>query len=143
MKIRRYMPFLLMLALMLFVCVNADAQCAMCKATSEKSVYAKSLNEGIMYLLLAPVVILGTVLIIDALCGHKIQMQNLSEADDTVFMKEILHSKAKVLDAGAGGTTFRFLTAYLATQEGREVVLTGSERMQQRPIKILVDALRS
>ncbi|HNM32120.1 MAG TPA: 3-phosphoshikimate 1-carboxyvinyltransferase [Chitinophagales bacterium] len=80
-------------------------------------------------------------LIIDALCGHQIQMDNLSNADDTVFLYNILRSDAAVLDAGAGGTTFRFLTAFLATQEGREVVLTGTERMQQRPIKILVDAL--
>lgn len=82
------------------------------------------------------------VLIIDALCNNQIQMQNLSNADDTIFLQNILQSKEAVLDAGAGGTTFRFLTAYLATQEGREVVLTGSERMQQRPIKILVEALQ-
>lgn len=83
------------------------------------------------------------VLIIDALCNHQIKIENLSNADDTVFLQRILHSKDSILDAGAGGTTFRFLTAFLATQEGREVVLTGSERMQQRPIKILVDALRA
>jgi 3-phosphoshikimate 1-carboxyvinyltransferase len=81
------------------------------------------------------------VLIIDALCGYQIQMENLSNADDTIFLQKILQSDSTVLDAGAGGTTFRFLTAFLATQEGREVVLTGTERMQQRPIKILVDAL--
>lgn len=81
------------------------------------------------------------VLIIDALCKNQIVMENLSNADDTVFLKNILQSKDSILDAGAGGTTFRFLTAFLATQEGREVVLTGSERMQLRPIKILVDAL--
>jgi 3-phosphoshikimate 1-carboxyvinyltransferase len=57
------------------------------------------------------------------------------------FLQNILKSKDSILDAGAGGTTFRFLTAYLAIQEGREVILTGSERMQQRPIKILVEAL--
>lgn len=81
------------------------------------------------------------VLIIDALCNHQLQLENISNADDTVFLQQILQSNDAVLDAGAGGTTFRFLTAYLSTQEGREVVLTGSERMQQRPIKILVDAL--
>ncbi|MEZ5026300.1 MAG: 3-phosphoshikimate 1-carboxyvinyltransferase [Chitinophagales bacterium] len=83
------------------------------------------------------------VLIINALCGFQIPIENLSNADDTIFLQRILNSKESVLDAGAGGTTFRFLTAFLATQEGREVVLTGSERMQQRPIKILVDALNS
>ncbi|HQD13418.1 MAG TPA: hypothetical protein PLW43_10770, partial [Chitinophagales bacterium] len=82
------------------------------------------------------------VLIIDALCGHQIALENLSNADDTVFLQRLLASEDTVLDAGAGGTTYRFLTAFLATQEGREVVLTGSERMQQRPIRILVDALR-
>lgn len=82
------------------------------------------------------------VLIIDAICQHQIQIENLSNADDTVFLQRILQSKESMLDAGAGGTTFRFLTAFLATQEGRECVLTGSERMQQRPIRILVDALR-
>lgn len=82
------------------------------------------------------------LLIIDAICGHKIEMENLSDADDTVTMQRLLLSDENLLDAGAGGTTFRFLTAFLATQEGREVILTGSERMQHRPIKILVDALR-
>src|SRR4051812_23944932 len=81
------------------------------------------------------------VLVINALSGFKIEMENLSNADDTIFMQRLLSSDEKVLDAGAGGTTFRFLTAFLATNEGREVILTGSERMQQRPIKILVDAL--
>ncbi len=81
------------------------------------------------------------VLIIKALCNQPIPIQNLSNADDTVFMQQLLQSDSSTLDAGAGGTTFRFLTAFLATQEGREVILTGSERMQQRPIKILVDAL--
>ncbi|HQV79139.1 MAG TPA: 3-phosphoshikimate 1-carboxyvinyltransferase [Chitinophagales bacterium] len=82
------------------------------------------------------------VLIIDALSNNQIRIDNLSNADDTIFLQQILQSKEAVLDAGAGGTTFRFLTAFLATQEGRECVLTGSERMQQRPIKILVEALR-
>lgn len=82
------------------------------------------------------------VLIIDALCGHRIAIENLSNADDTVFLQKALQSKEDIIDAGAGGTTFRFLTAFLATQAGREVILTGTERIQQRPIKILVEALR-
>lgn len=81
------------------------------------------------------------VLIIEALSGKKIKIDNLSEADDTQTLKSLLKSDKKKLNAGAGGTTFRFLTAFLACQEGRKVELTGSERMQQRPIKILVDAL--
>ena len=82
------------------------------------------------------------VLVINALSNNLIEIENLSNADDTVFMQQLLQFDNTVLDAGAGGTTFRFLTAYLATQDGREVVLTGSERMQLRPIKILVDALQ-
>lgn len=82
------------------------------------------------------------LLIINAICGGNISFSNLSNADDTVFLQNILKSNESILDAGAGGTTFRFLTAFLAIQEGREVILTGSERMQQRPIKVLVDALQ-
>jgi len=47
-----------------------------------------------------------------------------------------------LVDIGHAGTAMRFLTAYFSAKEGREVILTGSERMQNRPIKILVDALR-
>lgn len=82
------------------------------------------------------------VLIIRALANGPFPIDNLSNADDTVTMQRLLQCQDPVLDAGAGGTTFRFLTAYLATREGRDVVLTGSKRMQQRPIRILVDALR-
>ncbi|QQR97320.1 MAG: 3-phosphoshikimate 1-carboxyvinyltransferase [Sphingobacteriales bacterium] len=81
------------------------------------------------------------LLIINAICGN-INFSNLSNADDTVFLQNILKSNDSILDAGAGGTTFRFLTAFLAIQDGREAILTGSERMQQRPIKVLVDALQ-
>ncbi|MDB5227696.1 MAG: hypothetical protein JWN78_1889 [Bacteroidota bacterium] len=64
MNIRRYIPFVLTLVLVCFVFFTCDAQCAMCKATAAKSDYAKSLNTGIMYLLLAPIVVLGSVLLI-------------------------------------------------------------------------------
>jgi 3-phosphoshikimate 1-carboxyvinyltransferase len=86
--------------------------------------------------------IANRVLIIRALSGHLFRIENLSNADDTVLLTKLLDSHHSTLDAGAGGTTYRFLTAFLATRVGREVVLTGSERMQQRPIRILVDALR-
>ncbi|MCO5249059.1 MAG: hypothetical protein M9887_08945 [Chitinophagales bacterium] len=82
------------------------------------------------------------VLIIKSLCKGNVNIDNLSNADDTVTLKNLLDSNSSYLDAGAGGTTYRFLTAYLATQENREVILTGSERMQKRPIRVLVDALR-
>jgi 3-phosphoshikimate 1-carboxyvinyltransferase len=86
--------------------------------------------------------IANRALMIQALCKDPFQISNLSNADDTKVLQGLLQSSADVLDAGAGGTTFRFLTAYLATCDGREVVLTGSQRMQERPIKVLVDALR-
>lgn len=64
MNFKKYIPSLLTLLLVLFFVFNAEAQCAMCAATAEKSDYAKSLNTGIGYLLLAPVFILGGVLLL-------------------------------------------------------------------------------
>ena len=87
--------------------------------------------------------IANRALIIRALTNEPFEISNLSNADDTTILDDLLKSDDDVLDAGAGGTTFRFLTAYLATQAGREVVLTGSERMQQRPIRLLVNALNT
>jgi len=58
-------------------------------------------------------------------------------------MQEALESTSEVVDVHHAGTAMRFLTAYFSHLEGHEVVLTGSTRMQERPIKILVDALRS
>lgn len=68
-------------------------------------------------------------------------LENLSDSDDTIHLQEALTSTNKVIDIGHAGTAMRFLTAYFAGVEGKEVTLTGSERMQNRPIKILVDAL--
>lgn len=80
-------------------------------------------------------------LIMQALAGiSNPLLDHLSTSVDTRLMQQLLMSTEKVLDAGAAGTTFRFLTAYLATQ-GRELVLTGSERMKQRPIGELVNTL--
>ncbi|MEO1713514.1 MAG: hypothetical protein AAFU60_09300, partial [Bacteroidota bacterium] len=84
-------------------------------------------------------------LIIQALSREPILLRALSTSKDTVTMGRLLQeleaSSTEPFDAGAAGTTFRFMTALLATQPG-EQVLTGTERMKQRPIKILVDALR-
>ena len=82
------------------------------------------------------------VLIIRALCGQNFDIQNLSKAKDTETLVKLLGSQAPELNAGPAGTTFRFLTAYLALQEGTQI-LTGSERMKQRPIGILVEALKT
>jgi 3-phosphoshikimate 1-carboxyvinyltransferase len=72
-----------------------------------------------------------------------IELENLSNSDDTQIMSEALSSSSDVIDVHHAGTAMRFLTAYFATQNEREVVLTGSGRMKERPIKILVDALKS
>ncbi len=70
-----------------------------------------------------------------------IQIENLSNSDDTQLLREALQTSSKTIDIGSAGTAMRFLTAFFATQKGRTVKLTGSQRMQDRPIKILVDAL--
>jgi 3-phosphoshikimate 1-carboxyvinyltransferase len=72
----------------------------------------------------------------------QLSIENLSDADDTRHLREALLSNAETVNIGHAGTAMRFLTAYFSVQEGRKVLLTGSERMQNRPIKILVDALR-
>lgn len=64
MNFKKYIPVFLALFLIVLFTLNADAQCAMCQATAEKSDYAKSLNQGILYLLGTPVVILGGILIL-------------------------------------------------------------------------------
>ncbi|PVW17098.1 3-phosphoshikimate 1-carboxyvinyltransferase [Marixanthomonas spongiae] len=72
-----------------------------------------------------------------------LKTENLSESDDTMVLQKALLSKQGEVDIHHAGTAMRFLTAYFATQPDASVVLTGSERMQQRPIKILVDALKN
>jgi 3-phosphoshikimate 1-carboxyvinyltransferase len=67
----------------------------------------------------------------------------LSDSDDTHHLKKALLSENNNIDIGHAGTAMRFLTAYFAAKVGREVVLTGSDRMKNRPIKILVEALQS
>ncbi len=81
------------------------------------------------------------LLLLQALYSN-IQIKNLSNSDDTRVMSQALSSTSNIVDVHHAGTAMRFLTAYFAFQKGREVVLTGSDRMKERPIKILVDALR-
>lgn len=83
------------------------------------------------------------VLIIQSLCKDQFTIENLSPGDDTNILQKFLHqSPEEVYDAGHAGTSYRFTTAYLSMQEGTQI-LTGSERMKERPIGPLVDALRS
>ncbi|WP_438989531.1 3-phosphoshikimate 1-carboxyvinyltransferase [Polaribacter sp.] len=72
----------------------------------------------------------------------EILIKNLSDSDDSVHMQHALSTNKDIVDIGHAGTAMRFLTSYFAVKEGREVVLTGSERMQNRPIEILVNALK-
>ena len=82
-------------------------------------------------------------LILHALSAGKILPANLSDCDDTFVTKRALEGGAQeVIDIMAAGTAMRFLTAYLSVTPGCRI-LTGTARMQQRPIRILVDALRS
>lgn len=82
------------------------------------------------------------VLIINALSNSGISVKNLSVCDDTDAMLTALSSIENSFDVGHAGTAMRFLTAYLAQKPG-DWIITGSERMQQRPIGILVDALNT
>ncbi|KRD11804.1 3-phosphoshikimate 1-carboxyvinyltransferase [Flavobacterium sp. Root901] len=71
-----------------------------------------------------------------------ITLANTSNSDDSEVMQKALIGNDEIVDIHHAGTAMRFLTAYFAVNEGREVVMTGSKRMQERPIKILVDTLR-
>ena len=82
------------------------------------------------------------LLIIQALYPQ-IEIHNLSKSDDSKVTLEGLKSKKNVIDINHAGTAMRFLTAFFAIQPHREIVLTGSNRMQERPIKLLVEALNS
>ena len=83
------------------------------------------------------------ILIINALCKDDFKIHKISTSKDTQTLTKLLSQKGNdMYDAGAAGTTFRFMTAYLALQQGTQI-LTGSERMKQRPIGKLVNALRA
>ena len=99
-------------------------------------------------------------LVITALSKGKVKVENLSEAADTVTLKKVLEEVSAIryqasgpepqtshltptVNIGPAGTAMRFLTAFFTLQKQHQVVLTGSERMKQRPIGILVDALRT
>ncbi len=81
------------------------------------------------------------LLLMSALSEGKIKIENLSSSDDTQTMIKLLDSDDSVKDAGHAGTTMRFLTAYYALK-GINVKLTGTERMKNRPVRILVEKLR-
>ncbi|MFB1023679.1 MAG: 3-phosphoshikimate 1-carboxyvinyltransferase, partial [Vicingaceae bacterium] len=73
------------------------------------------------------------LLIAQALSGNTIVLENLSEAEDTVLLQKALASNEETVNVGMAGTAFRFLTAYYSISKVTRI-LTGSERMLQRPI---------
>jgi 3-phosphoshikimate 1-carboxyvinyltransferase len=73
----------------------------------------------------------------------QIEIENVSNSDDSVLMQKALQSKDSLIDIHHAGTAMRFLTAYFSIQNEREITITGSPRMKERPIKILVDALKT
>ena len=81
------------------------------------------------------------VLILNALSKNAQSIENISDSDDTKVLQKALSDTSGIIDIGAAGTAMRFLTAYFATTPGQRV-LTGSERMKKRPVKVLADALR-
>jgi len=81
-------------------------------------------------------------LIIQALYSE-IKLENISNSDDTQVLQESIKKGSGLIDIHHAGTAMRFLTAYFASKNDSDVVLTGSQRMQERPVKLLVDALKS
>ena len=81
------------------------------------------------------------LLILQKLFGN-IEIKNMSNSQDTNLLQKALNSDEKTIDIHHAGTAMRFLTSFFAVQEGVEKILTGSERMKQRPIKPLVEALK-
>jgi 3-phosphoshikimate 1-carboxyvinyltransferase len=85
--------------------------------------------------------ICNRALILHALAHSTQKLENLSDCDDTTVMIQALQNMPETINIMAAGTAMRFLSAYLAVTPGTHTI-TGTERMQHRPIKILVDALR-
>jgi 3-phosphoshikimate 1-carboxyvinyltransferase len=75
-------------------------------------------------------------------CFGNFQIENLSDAEDTSLLQKALSTEENLIDVHHAGTAMRFLTSYFACTQNANKTLTGSERLQERPIKDLVDALR-
>jgi 3-phosphoshikimate 1-carboxyvinyltransferase len=105
-----------------------------------KSLYIQPKDINLQINLPSSKSISNRALILNALAYSPYEIQNLSDCDDTRVTVKALDSNDTTFDIGAAGTAMRFLTAFLSKTVG-EWVITGSERMQNRPIKLLVDAL--
>ncbi len=110
--------------------------------TSSKQLHIPAKDINLSISLPASKSISNRALILNALAYSPYEIQNLSDCDDTRVTVKALDSNDTTFDIGAAGTAMRFLTAFLAKTVG-EWVITGSERMKNRPIKLLVDALTS
>ncbi len=106
------------------------------------SIKRKSVFSGSVDYLPASKSISNRALILNALSGNKSTLHNLSDANDTQLMLKLVGSADKIIDVEDAGTTMRFLTAYFSATNQHKIV-TGTHRMKERPIGILVDALRS
>ena len=82
------------------------------------------------------------LLIIQSLCKENFTIENLSDSDDTKYLQRAFLSQENTIDVEHAGTSFRFLTSYFSIQNGQEFILTGSDRMKERPIKELVSVLQ-
>lgn len=81
-------------------------------------------------------------LIIQALSEEKISIDNLSNSDDSRIIQEALTGIDMIIDCNQSGAALRFLCAFFSNQQNREIILTGSQRLKERPLKILVDVLK-
>ena len=109
---------------------------------SKKALHIQSKEINLQIHLPSSKSISNRALILNALAYSPFDIQNLSDCDDTRVTVKALDSNDTTFDIGAAGTAMRFLTAFLAKTVG-EWIITGSERMKNRPIKLLVDALTS
>jgi len=109
---------------------------------SELHISPKSSVTGIVKNLPASKSVSNRVLVLDALSGFSSEISNLSEARDTVLMNALVRSNDREINVMDAGTTMRFLTAFYAIS-GTNRIMTGTDRMKERPIYPLVDALRT
>lgn len=109
--------------------------------SSHITIQNKNSFSGVIKNLPASKSISNRALILNALAGGNSTLSNLSNANDTQLMMRLISSQDTNLNVEDAGTTMRFLTAYSAIT-GNSKIITGTERMKQRPIGILVDALR-
>lgn len=106
------------------------------------SISKTSRLSGTIHKLSSSKSISNRALVLKALSGNQSVVSNLSDARDTQLMSRLVNSPDKMIDVMDAGTTMRFLTAYFALS-GKNKILTGTERMKERPIGILVEALRT